>query len=103
MCVEKNEAIENKDTYICDVTIVGYASEFDRYDQEMATTSNSYNVAYAHDQVADVFRHEDVTNESQTCAHQEAGSCVYNDESNMINATFHKRVTQDEEYESRQS
>ena len=56
MCVERNEPIANKDTYICDVRAVRYILDCDRNEQcnaiinqGLATSTNSYNADCVHD------------------------------------------------------
>lgn len=72
ICVEKNDLIENKDTYICDVTTERSISKFERNeqretirDQGVATVAHSYNVDCVHDDVADVSIHKVTTFESK--------------------------------------
>lgn len=93
MCVEKNEPIANKDTYIHDVTLERYIFEFDR---DQPTTVNSYNVDSVHDDIANVSKYEASMSEPQSCGSKEVESFVYDDEFNISDL----RHMQKEEYDS---
>lgn len=107
MCVEKNESIANKDTYVHDVTTVRCISDFDSnekcddiIDQGLATVASSCNADYINDDVSNVSRHEVATSRSQTCSSDEVESYVSSHEFDMGDLTCHGEITQDEECES---
>lgn len=110
MCVENNEPIENKDTYIFDLTTTRYILDFDRnepcddiIDQGVATVSNSYSVDFVHDDIANVSRHEVALSEYQICAKVEVESYVSNNDFDVADPTLHGKVVHDEECESKLS
>lgn len=99
VCVENNEPIENKDTYICDDTIARSISEFDRNEQcddiieeGIVTSVNSCNDDFVHDDVANVSRHQVSISESQFYVNEEAKIYVSNDDFNVADPTFRGEI-----------
>ena len=87
VCVEKNESMENEDTYVHDITASRCISNLDRVDpcddfmnQGLVTTVSSSHDNYMYDDVTNASKFEVFALRSHSCASEEAKSYLSNHE-----------------------
>lgn len=106
VCVEKNEFIANRDTYVHDATVVRNILDFDNVqhyidfmDQGLVTIVSSSHDNQMYNDVTNASKFKVSTPRYQSYASEEAQSYLSDHELDVSDPTCHEKITQDEECE----